>query len=219
MVSPENDPRRPGTIWAMNLDWPTPAVTPLLPAVFARVGPEAADRLAAVMGLADPAEVRRRFDTGRRCYAAWVEGELAAYGWVSLEEEAIGELKLRVQLLSGEAYLWDCATALAFRRRRLYTALLTHVVGALRVEGLCRVWIGADMDNVASQAGIARAGFKPVADLVVARALAMRLVWVAGRPGVPERLVAEARRAFLGNRDQAWLSALSSARRSQTEAS
>ncbi len=219
MVSAENDPRRPGTIWAMNLDWPTPTVTPPVPATFTRVGPEAADRLGMVMGLDDPAEVRHRFDTGRRCYAAWVEAELAAYGWVSFEEEAIGELRLRVHLAPGEAYVWDCATVPAFRRRRLYTALLTHIVGALRMEGLCRVWIGADMENVASQVGIAHAGFKPVADLVVARALAMRLVWVHGRPGVPERLVAEARRAFLGNRDQAWLSALSSARRNQTQIS
>ncbi len=188
-------------------------VTPLVPVAFTRVGPEAADRRASAMGLADPAEVRRRFDTGRCCYTAWVEGELAAYGWISFEEEAIGELRLRVHLLPGEAYLWDCATVPAFRRRRLYTTLLTHMVGTLRLEGLCRVWIGADMENVASQSGIARAGFRPVADLVVARALAMRLVWVSGRPGVTEQIVTEARRAFLGNRDQAWLSALSSAMR------
>jgi hypothetical protein len=93
------------------------------------------------------------------------------------------------------------------------------MVGALRAEGLCRFWIGADMENVASQIGIARAGFKPVADLVVARALAMRLVWVSGRSGVPEQIVAESRRAFLGDRDQAWLSALSSAARNQTRIS
>jgi ribosomal protein S18 acetylase RimI-like enzyme len=208
MVAAENDPRRPGTIWAINLDWPTPVVEPLVPADFARVGPGAADRLAAAMGLADPAEVRRRFDTGRRCYAASIEGKLAAYAWMSFEEEAIGELDLQVRLLPGEAYLWDCATIPAFRRRRLYTALLAHMVAALRAEGFCRAWIGANVENVASQAGIERAGFRPVADLVVARALAMRRVWVAGRPGVPESLVAEARRAFLGDRDRAWLGAL-----------
>jgi ribosomal protein S18 acetylase RimI-like enzyme len=212
MVSAENDRRRPGTIWVRQLDWPTPAVAPLVPATLARLGPESAGRLAAVMGLADAAGVRQRLDTGRRCYAAWVGDELAAYGWVSLEEEAIGELRLRVRLLPGEAYLWDCATVPAFRRRRLYTALLIHMAGALLAEGLCRVWIGADMENIASQAGIARAGFRPVADLVVARALALRLVWVAGRPGVPAALVAEARRVFLGDRDQAWLAALSRSR-------
>lgn len=211
MVSAEDDPRRPGTIWALHLDWPTPAVTPLIPASFARVGPEATGRLAAAMGLADLAETRQRFETGRRCYAAWVEGNIAAYGWVSFEEEAIGEVRLRVHLLPGEAYLWDFVTLPPFRRRRLYTALLLHVIEALRAEGVCRLWIGVDMDNTASQAGIARAGFRPIADLVIARVLALRRVWLAGRPGVPEALVAEARRAFLGNRALAWRSALSSA--------
>ncbi len=54
---------------------------------------------------------------------------------------------------------------------------------------------------------IARAGFRQVADLVLARVLALRLVWVQGRPDVPDSLVAETRRAFLNNRDKLWLAA------------
>jgi ribosomal protein S18 acetylase RimI-like enzyme len=156
-------------------------------------------------------EILLRFETGRRCYAAWVEGQLAAYGWVSFDEEFIGELSLCLRLLPGEAYIWDCATLPAFRRRRLYSALLVHILGVLQAEPLCRVWIGADLDNEASQRGIARAGFRAVADLVMARASARRLVWVQGRTGVPAGLIAEARRAFLDDRDQVWLAAQSPA--------
>jgi len=36
----------------------------------------------------------------------------------------------------------------------------------------------------------------------------MRLVWAQGAPGVPEELVAEARRVFLGDRERVWLHAL-----------
>jgi hypothetical protein len=50
-----------------------------------------------------------------------------------------------------------------------------------------------------------------VADLIVARVLALRQVWVQGLPDIPEDLVAEARRAFLNNRDQVWLTVPSSA--------
>jgi hypothetical protein len=155
------------------------------------------------------AEVYKRFEAGRSCYTAWVEGQLAAYGWVSFDEEFIGELNLRLRLLPGEAYIWDCATLPAFRQKRLFSALLVYMLGELQAEPLCRVWIGANLDNVASQRGIARAGFRRVADLVVARVLALRMVWVRSWPGVPENLVAEARRAFLGNRDGVWLAALS----------
>ena len=127
---------------------------------------------------------------------------------MSFNEEYVGELNLRLTLLPGEAYIWDCATLPAFRRNYLYGALLVYILGELRSENLCRVWIGADFDNVASQRGIARAGFQQVADLVVARVLALRSVWVQGRPNVPDGLVAEARRAFLNNRDKVWLAAV-----------
>ena len=64
--------------------------------------------------------IRRRFEqrlaSGKRCYVAQVEGALAAYGWVSWHEEEIGEIGLRLHLMPGEAYIWDCATAPAYRR-------------------------------------------------------------------------------------------------------
>jgi hypothetical protein len=47
-----------------------------------------------------------------------------------------------------------------------------------------------------------------VADLAVSRVLAMRLVWVQGRPDVPEAVIADARRAFLDDRDKVWLRAV-----------
>jgi GNAT superfamily N-acetyltransferase len=157
------------------------------------------------MGFPALTEITGRLETGRQCYAAWVEGQVVAYGWLSFEHEDIGELNLRMKLLPGEAYIWDCATLPAFRGKGLYSALLVYILGNLRAQNICRVWIGADYDNLASQKGIARAGFHHVADLVIERVLAMRQVWVTGLPDVPESIVAEARRAFLNDRDKVWL--------------
>jgi predicted acetyltransferase len=210
MVSAENDPRRAGTIWMINLDEPTPVITPLVPTTFCRVGAESVSVLASVMGAGSSAEILKRFETRRRCYAAWVEGKLAAYGWVSPEEEFIGELNLRIKLIPGEVYVWDCFTVPTFRQYHLYSALLTYIIAELRAEQLCRVWIGADLNNIASQRGIARAGFHYIADLVIERVLALRFAWAQGRPDVPNHLVTEARRAFLDNREKVWLKALSS---------
>jgi hypothetical protein len=136
-----------------------------------------------------------------------VADKLAAYGWVSFNEEHIGELNLRLTLLPGEAYIWDCATLPVYRQNYLYSALLVYILEELRTEGLCRVWIGADVENVASQRGIARAGFRLVADLLIARVLTLRSVWMQGGPDVPEDLVAEARRAFLNSRERVWQAA------------
>ena len=208
MVSADNDPRRTGTIWMLNLDEAIPVVTPPVEVVFRLVGPEFASELTTAMGVNTSTETLKRFESGRRCYAGWVENKIVTYGWVSLDEEFVGELNLRLRLLEGEAYIWDCATLPAYRQRHLYSALLVHILSELKAERLRRAWIGADLDNIASQRGIARAGFHYIADLVVERVLTLRQVWVQGRPDVPEHLVAEARRVFLNDRDKIWLSAV-----------
>ncbi len=189
-----------GTLWVMHLDWLMPErVVPLVPTTFASVGPEATPMLARAMGLESPSEVRRRFATRRRCYAAMVEGNLAAYGWVTFDEERIGEMGVHIHLVPGEAYIWDCATAPSYRRRGLYSALLAHIVDELRREGLCRVWIGADGDNLPSQKGLARVGFQPVIDLIAARRAANRPIRMHGRPGIPKQIVTDARGALSGD--------------------
>jgi GNAT superfamily N-acetyltransferase len=204
MVAAENDPRRHGTIWMLDLDREAPAVVPRVQADFRPVTLDLAPALAASTGLS-PQGIRRRLESRRQCYAAWAVDQAVAYGWVSFESEEIGELNLRIRLLPGEAYIWDCATLPAFREKGLYSALLGYILRQLRAQTLCRVWIGADYDNIASQKGIARVGFHHVADLVIQRVLAMRQVWAVGLPDVPESIVAEARRAFLNNRDRVWL--------------
>jgi ribosomal protein S18 acetylase RimI-like enzyme len=202
MASAENDSRRAGTIWMLNLDERTPTVLPRLQAEFQRLDLDSMPALFSSIGDATLTEsVTKRLESGRQCYTAWVEGQLAAYGWVSFTDEDIGELNLRMKLLAGEAYIWDCVTLPAYRQKNLYSALLAHILGELRARQLCRAWIGADLENVASQKGMARAGFHHVADLVIQRVLAVRQVWVVGLPDVPESVVAEARRAFLNDRE------------------
>ena len=209
IVSAENDPRRHGTIWLLDLDQELPAVVPPVQADFRPVTLDLAPALATSTGLS-PEGIIRRLESGRQCYAAWAADQAVAYGWVSFESEEIGELNLRIRLLPGEAYIWDCATLPAFREKGLYSALLGYILRQLHAQTLCRVWIGADYDNIASQKGMARAGFQHVADLVIQRVLAIRQVWAVGLPDVPESIVAEARRAFLDNRDKVWLHAAAS---------
>ncbi len=211
MASSDDDPRKAGTIWALDLAEDVPFVFPVVFADFERVGPEAAGELAAAMDGATASEVRTRFAGGKRCYGVRVKGKLAAYGWVSFEEEFVGELRLRLKLLPGEAYIWDCATLPEFRRHRLYSSLLSYILSDLRFGQFRRAWIGANLDNEPSQRGIARAGFHHVANLQVERVLGMRMVWVEGWPGAPETLVEEARRVFLGDRDKVWQAAVTRA--------
>ncbi len=197
-----------GTIWHLRLSEPPRPIEPRLPAVFSQLGPEAEAELNRAMTQPDPAEVRRRFAEGRRCYAARAQGRLAAYGWVSFGDETVGELGLRVRLLPDEAYIFDCATLPPYQRQGLYAALLGRMVAELRAADLQGVWIGADYDNRPSQAGIAHAGFTAIADLVTAPPAPgerRRRGWLSARPGIDRAQLAEARRAYLGDCDAAWL--------------
>ncbi|HEY7358958.1 MAG TPA: GNAT family N-acetyltransferase [Ktedonobacterales bacterium] len=190
-------PQPSGTFWMLHLEGPLPGeVKPRLSAQFARVDAEAAPALAQAMGLAEAAPVLERFARQCRCYGAWVDGTLAAYGWVTFDEEQIGELGLRVRLPPGEAYIWNCATLPAYRGQHLYPALLTYISRELRREGFQRILIGADSDNLPSQKGMARAGFQPVADILLAPTRTKGQMWLQGRPGVSERLITHLRQAL-----------------------
>jgi ribosomal protein S18 acetylase RimI-like enzyme len=198
LVAPGGQPT--GTFWVMDLARSLASPSPARMAVqFREVGPEGAPELARAMGLARLEPLLQRFAAGRRCYAGYVEGGavLAVYGWVSFDREHIGELNLTLYLPRGTAYIWDCATLPAYRGQHLYPALLVYIAGVLREQGIERVWIGADADNEASNRGMARAGFVPVADVFSAPAGSTRLV-LRGRSGVSAALLADLCRALPG---------------------
>lgn len=200
----ESGPRHLGTLWVLDLGEPSlVGPKPRVAVIFQRVDSEAAPLLTQAMNLDDPADVLRRFAAGKRCYTGTVEGELATYGWVTFDEESIGELGLRIPLSPGEVYIWDCATLPAYRGLRLYPALLWHIINDLRSEGLQRIWIGADADNLPSQKGIVLCGFQPIIDIVQDHVPAIPMTRARGCPGAPGQLIEEARRKLLGGHHEA----------------
>jgi len=200
-----------GTLWLLDLSEKSlPGPMPRVEVRFQRFDLEAAPLLAKAMGLDSDEEVLRRFDEGKQCYTGIIDGVIATYGWVTYDKELIGELRLHIQLSQGEAYIWDCATLPEYRGLRLYPALLWYIIEVLRSQGLKRIWIGADSDNLPSQVGMRLCGFHPIADFVLDYALAIHSFWIRGHPGAPEQLVEDARYALLGKRHRAWLAALSS---------
>jgi RimJ/RimL family protein N-acetyltransferase len=184
-----------GTFWALDLAQPLPvAPAPRLPVTFLRLGLEDTGELARAMRCDDAAIVRQRFDAGKHCYGGKIENEIATYGWVTFDQETIGELGMTIHLAPGGAYIWDCATLPAYRGQSLYTALLASITRFLRAKGLRRAWIGADADNLPSQAGMMRAGFLPVADML--RSPETPVLSLRGRPEAAEQLVHDIRAAL-----------------------
>ncbi|MEO7021808.1 MAG: GNAT family N-acetyltransferase [Ktedonobacteraceae bacterium] len=192
-----------GLLWLRRLDMPIfagPAVS-RVETTFQRADPELAGELAAAMGFADSEPILHRLGLGRNCYIARVAGQLVAYGWLTFDQEDIGELGLSIRLLPGEAYIWDCATLPAFRGQRLYPTLLFHMLSELQQTGFQRAWIGMDIDNLPSQIGAALAGFQPIIDILLAREPNTRRFFAQGYPDVPDEYVRDAQYALFGDRD------------------
>ncbi|HVN54265.1 MAG TPA: hypothetical protein VMT46_08040 [Anaerolineaceae bacterium] len=85
-----------------------------------------------------------------------------------------------------ERYIWDCATLPEYRQKYLYSAQPAYILAELRIGPYSRAWIDADLDNVPSQLGIARAGFHHIADLLIQGF--WRCAWSGRRerPGCPK---------------------------------
>ena len=192
-----------GILWMLRLDGSLPGdPKPRIPAEFLRAGPELAGELAHAMGYNNPSLVLQRFSLGKQCYVARVDGQLAAYGWITFDKEDIGELGLVMRLNKGEAYIWDCTTLPAYRGQRLYPALLAHMLVELQRTGFERIWIGTDMDNLPSQSGVARVGCQPILEIIPAPAQDKDHKYLSrGRPGVPLEDMLDAHYAMFGNRD------------------
>lgn len=191
-----------GIFWLFKLDEPATAsafsVTPAIPVTFRRIGPESIHSLAQVMRMEDPTPILHRFERGKRCYAGFHGDEIVAYGWVTFDEEGIGELGLTARMRKGECYVWDCATPPTYRGKRLYPALLAHILMKLSAEGIRRAWLGTDADNIPSQKGVALVGFQPILDVGFAPSPTGNTMWILQRPGVSDQDAMDAQRVLLG---------------------
>lgn len=107
----------------------------------------------------DPDEMQRRIDGGNRCYLAFLDGEPVGYGWVATEVGRIEEAGLSWPLGPQDRHLWDFVTLPEYRGRGVYPHLLQTILRA-ESEEAGHFWIGHRGDNLASQRGILKAGFK-----------------------------------------------------------
>jgi len=194
-----------GVFWAKDLSEEPPAsLSPRMSIRFEEIHNDQVELLAAAMSLPETEPVRRRLRNDRRCFAGWSDGQIAGYGWVSQGAECVGELEREIRMQADEAYIWDCVTLPAFRRLRLYSALLGHILTVLHREGARRVWIGSVMANQPSIHGFVNAGFKPVISLTYVRLFGLCFQWLHGDPSAPSTLVRAARKALVTDHEKLW---------------
>jgi GNAT superfamily N-acetyltransferase len=100
-----------------------------------------------------------RMARGCRCFAAWIDGGVAGYGWLSTRPEWIGELQLEIAPRPGEGYIWNCVTLPEHRRNGVFRSLLGGIPAVMRGEGMRRSWIGSVA--IPAENAVGSAGFAP----------------------------------------------------------
>jgi hypothetical protein len=152
----------------------------------------------------NPRALLRRIETGRQCFAAWVDGCVAAYGWVTHGPEWVGEFERELQVQDGEAYIWDCATLPKYRHQRLFSGLLRYMITHLWQQGLERVWIIGLAAPLSILQGVTAAGFDPVVRLTYLRLLDKRHLLTTSFTGVSDDQLSAARRLLTSEKDRAF---------------
>jgi GNAT superfamily N-acetyltransferase len=115
------------------------------------------------------------------------------YGWLSTKSEWIGEVQLEIGLPAGEAYIWNCVTLARHRRKGVFRAVVTAIVGQARKEGLARLWI-ASLVGVGGKT-IQQVGFQPVLQFDSSKRLGLQWLRVRPAQGVDPQLLTSAREA------------------------
>jgi GNAT superfamily N-acetyltransferase len=163
---------------------------------FVEVTSSSAGALVAAMG-DDGDRVAPRFERGCRAFAVMEAGKVVSYGWISTATEWIGELGVEISPEAGEAYIWNCLTLPAYRRRGHYRALLEGIVAQARRDGLARLWIGSTEDP--AQKADTDAGFVTVLNFAVRRFAGLR--WLSASPdALADPVLTAAARSRLGMR-------------------
>jgi RimJ/RimL family protein N-acetyltransferase len=118
------------------------------------------------LGWFDLDECLQRFQRGDRCYTVSIDGRIAHYSWVQRSgSHPITEAGVRIPVEDRAFWIYHCQTAKWARGRGIYPATLEKIVHDCFAEGYCTAWIYTAKQNVASQKGIARAGFGLVTTL------------------------------------------------------
>lgn len=107
-------------------------------------------------------EAAERLNSGRQGYAVEVAREFVSYGWVSNVAEILGATGCAFVPPVQDVWLYDFATAPAFRGRGYYPLLLQFILRDLQ-NSARYAWIGTAPGNSTSARSIARAGFTKVA--------------------------------------------------------
>jgi GNAT superfamily N-acetyltransferase len=109
-------------------------------------------------------DAQDRLRLGHRAYVAYLGETPVAYGWGAVRNITFGYPVVHFWVGGNNFYLYHFATVASWRGRGFYPRLLQEIIQRERQE-FARFWIIHQAANLASQRGIAKAGFSLACDV------------------------------------------------------
>lgn len=117
--------------------------------------------ISAVGGGLDAPLIARRKEDGDECRTVAIDGRIAHYSWIKRSGEIdLMEVGIKEPVQRGEFWIYHCWTEPWARGRRIYPAVLNHILHEQFDAGMRCARIYTLRSNAASQRGIARAPFR-----------------------------------------------------------
>ena len=96
------------------------------------------------------------------CYLAFCRGRIAHIAWIYYPDQAKKHPTPFRILKPDEAAIANCVTLPEFRGQGIYPAVVRNLLQELKKQGYRRCYMYIETDNIASQRGVSKIGFKPV---------------------------------------------------------
>jgi SAM-dependent methyltransferase/GNAT superfamily N-acetyltransferase len=129
---------------------PHPVAAPSVELAPLRVGEEAS--YLQLDPAADDVAVRRRLESGERCFVARAGERTVGAAWVARDIGHVDHARVAIDLAPGEAYLHGVLTAADWRGRGVGSAVFRSALAAMREEGVRRTYSVAVPEHPASVA-------------------------------------------------------------------
>ena len=122
---------------------------------------------------------RKRMHRGDLCFVAADHQGVVHYSWAQVSGmHYIGPAGRMARVKAHEIWIYHCRTAEQARGKGIYPAVLNAIMAEAKTADIQRALIYTTETNIASQKGIAKAGFVPKAFLYAFRLGQITIPWV-----------------------------------------
>lgn len=109
--------------------------------------------------------IKRWIISGKKVFIVEAHNEVIHYSWLSFDEEYIKPIEKKITLAKNEGFIHTCRTMPSFRKKRIYSFVLSNICKYLRSNGYSKVLICANSKNIPSIKSIQKMGFKRIGEV------------------------------------------------------